>query len=152
MGSDKCHESEDRVTLDSVYSRMSEVALRHRNYETETARWYTPILVAILGFILSSKFGEGGSGAMRLLSGSLPAQVGFAAIVCSIAFLSCYSIQFYHLQHTRVEKYIDSLLEPEEVQKRMEIMKMPRLKPRFLLMGTQILLAGVTVAVIFLRP
>ena len=143
--------TKDRVTKDSIYSKMSDVAMRHRNYETETARWYTTVLVAMLGFVLSSKFETPESGIAKPLSRNLPGQAALAVVVLSIALLSCYSIQFYHLQHTRVEEYIDTLLESKEVKKRTDILKMPKLKPRFLMMGTQILLAFMTVALIFLE-
>lgn len=158
MESGQVKETEDRVSRDIIYSEMSEAELRHRNYETETARWYTTILVAILGFILSSKFGEPTSGVAQLLSRNplgcvTVAQVTFAIVVSTIAGLSCYSIKFYHLQHKAYERYVDTLLELEEVTKRTDILKtLPKLKPRHLLMGTQTLLALVAVALIFLEP
>ncbi|MDY7080068.1 MAG: hypothetical protein SXV54_24575 [Chloroflexota bacterium] len=149
---DSDQDKETQVPQSSIYSKMSDAAMRHRNYETETAKWYTTILVAMLGFILSSKFGTPDSGVAHLLSKNLPTQVTFTVVVFSIALLSCYSIQFYHLQHTRLERYIDTLLEPGEAKRRTDILKMPKLKPRLLMMGTQILLALVTAVLIFLEP
>ena len=138
------------VSSDSIYSEMSGAALRHRNYETETARWYTTILVAILGFVLTAKFGEPQSGVAELLSGSVLVQIAFSAIVVSIAVSSCYSIQYYHRQHMLLERYVDTLLEPEEIDRRVRILKMPKLKPRFLLMWVQMLLALIIVVLILM--
>ena len=73
--------SKDRVSRKDIYSQLSDAALRHRNYETETARWYTTILIAILGFILSAKFGETQSGIKLYLSGNLLRQGAFSFIV-----------------------------------------------------------------------
>ena len=144
--------STDRIHRKDIYVQLSNEALRHRNYETETARWYTTILVAILGFILSVKFGTSQSGAALVISGNLLGQISFTAVVFLIAFSSCYSIQFYHHQHRLLEKYVDTLLEQEEVKIRTLILDMPGLKPRFLLMGTQAILALVSIALIFIQP
>ena len=145
-------ENKDRIPRKDIYSQLSDAALRHRNYETETARWYTTILIAILGFILSVKFGAPQSGVAQLLSGNFLGQITFASVVFIIAFSSCYAIQFYHRQHTLLERYVDTLLKQEEVKKRNLILNMPKLKPRFLLMGTQTLLALVTIVLIFIEP
>jgi hypothetical protein len=55
MESNQAQGSRDRVSRDTIYSQMSDIAMRHRNYEKESATFYTAVLSAILGFILSSK-------------------------------------------------------------------------------------------------
>ena len=144
-------ENKDVVPRKDIYYQLSDVALRHRNYETETARWYTTILVAILGFILSAKSGTPQSALGQLLSENFLGQIALSAVVFAITFSSCYAIQFYHRQHSLLEKYIDTLLEQEEVNKRKSILNMPKLKPRFLLTGTQIFLALIIIVVIFIK-
>jgi hypothetical protein len=90
MGADQAKGTKDRVSRDAIYSEMSNAALRHRNYETEIARWYTTVLVAMLGFIISSRFETPGSGIAQVISENLVIRATLAGIVSSVAFLSCY--------------------------------------------------------------
>jgi len=153
MESNQVKESRDRVSRDAIYSQMSNVAMRHRNYEKESATWYTAILSVMMGFILSSKFGASGSDIAQLLSESIYLQMVLAVVILAMALSSSYSTWFFHIQHTCFDKYVDSLLEPEEAEKKTVYLKaIPKLKPTRLIIVVQILIALGTIVLIFLRP
>jgi hypothetical protein len=71
---------------------MSDMALRHRNYEKEIAAWYTAILSAIFGLVLSSRLQASTSGIAQPLSENRFVQVILALVVLTIALSSSYSI------------------------------------------------------------
>lgn len=48
------------ILNESIYSELCNELRRYRDYELTAATWYTAILLALLGFYASAKFGSGG--------------------------------------------------------------------------------------------
>ena len=153
MESDQSNGNRGRVSHDTIYAQMSDMALRHRNYEKEIAAWYTAILSAIFGLVLSSRFQASISGIARPLSENRFVQMILDLVVLTIALSSSYSIWFFHVQHTRIDRYIDTLLDPADVERKAAwLRELPKLKPSRLMIAVQLLIALGIIGLIFLEP
>ena len=76
------------ASIDTVYSEASADVRQVRDYELNSAKWYTTILVALVGFLLATKFAptEKTTELSNLLNNNLTFQLIIAFIISSIAF------------------------------------------------------------------
>jgi uncharacterized membrane protein len=100
--------SNNEVSKDTVYSELYAEMRRYRDYELIASPWYTTILLAILGAILSVKFGVNPSKLSELIN-RIEIKLIIFAVVTFIGFSICYSLWYVSQRYHELRKYVDEL-------------------------------------------
>ena len=98
------------ISKESVYREMYNEMRRYRDYELNSSKWYSTILIAILGFILKDKI---------FISKSLDYQTSskynlqFIILISIITILivtaSCHGVWVAHKRHDELRRYTNTL-------------------------------------------
>lgn len=79
----------NEVNKDTVYSELYSEMRRYRDYHLNVATWYTVILLAVFGEILTVKFGSVQPGLSQLLSTNLAVKILIAVFTTLIGISGC---------------------------------------------------------------
>ncbi len=138
----------DGVSKDTVYSEMYAEMRRFRDYELTAATWYVVILLAILGAILTLKFGSTQSGLSQLLSTNLPLRLIIAGFATLIGVSGCYSVIYGSSRYHELRKYVDGHLEPEWKKEKFKPKRRKIVPLHFVLLVQILLVLAIDIAVI----
>lgn len=141
------------ASVDTIYSEASADVRQIRNYELSSAKWYTTILVAVVGFILICKFTptEKATKLSILLNDNFVFQLVAATIITLIALFTAFSIMYAHKLHRQIEQYIDENLAPETIPRKMNVTLIKGLSPRFFQISTILSIVIIGDIFIFMR-
>ena len=129
--------SNNEVSKDTVYSELYTEMRRYRDYELTASTWYIVILLAILGAILTVKFGPVESDLSNFFKFNLLIQLTIAGFATLIGVGGCYSVIFASLRYHELRKYVDRNLEPKWKKFKP---KERRVGPHYFILLTQALL------------
>lgn len=135
--------SDSKVPHETVYSELYNEMRRYRDYELTAATWYTVILVALLGFIISAKYGADDSLAKFV---QICAVQGSTVLISTILGVSsCYSVWYADRRYRAIRKIVDEHLEPKWVQEAFKpILSQKAIRPRCFIYLVQLLLVVAT--------
>lgn len=141
------------ASVDTIYSEASADVRQIRDYELNSAKWYTTILIAAVGFILAVKFipADKKTELSRLLNDNFLFQLTVASVISFIASSCSFSINYAHKLHRQIEKYIDDNLAPKEIQNKMEFTTIKGTSPRLFQILTLVVIAVIADILIFVR-
>lgn len=120
---------------------------RFRDYELTASTWYSAILLAILGFIISEKFNPKSSLA-HLLSMNTSAEIFVAIVVTLIGSLGIYCICFVSYRYQELRTYVTEFMEPSDSF----VPKIIHFQPRHAIILTQVILILATNFLLLLAP
>lgn len=137
---------------DTIYAEVCEDIRQVRIYELTSAKWYTALLVAIAGVIVTFKFGtpDNAGSFQYALANSFPIQLLLCTTITGIALFASFTIIFAHRYHRKLERYLDANLFPSEIPSRMNAIPRTRVLPSHFIIATQLLVAAATDAIILL--
>ena len=139
----------EEVSSDIAYQELYQEMRRYRDYELSVSNWYTTILLAILGGILTAKYG-GNLGLEKLAREGLFKFVA-VFIVLLIGISGMWSVYFSHRRHEHLSDYIfDKNLNLEPDWKKNYKPENIWLKPHCLILVTQLVLTLATIAIVCL--
>ncbi len=144
MDKDEKIENSDEVSKNTVYSELYAEMRRYRDYELIVSPWYTMILLAILGAILTVKFGTTESKLYELINRKEIKFIVFV-VVTFIAFSICYSLWYVSQRYHELRKHADKL-EPEWNKLKLKPMKFA---PSLLMLTIQVILTIAIYLIIF---
>ncbi len=129
------------VSDESIYSELCNELRRYRDYELTAATWYTAILLALLAFYASAKFGSDGEYVR-----SLAASILVLSLSTVLGFSSCYSVWFAHWRYSDIRDIVrEKHLEPKWVVDAFKkITDKKAIPPRYLIYLIQLLLVLAT--------
>lgn len=137
-----------KVSSDIVYQELYQEMRRYRDYELSVSTWYTAILLAILGGVFTAKYGDLG---LAQLANECVIKFIAAFIVLIVGGSGLYSIWFSYRRYKHISEYIfNKKLNLEPSWKSIYTPEKVFLKPRHLIMTTQIILIVLTILVIIL--
>lgn len=101
------------ISKEVVYREMYTEMRRYRDYELNSSKWYTPMLLAILGFVLKDKM-------FITVQSSFQSTQSFASefvilivlITILIVIASCNGVMVAHKRYKELRQYVNTL-EPE---------------------------------------
>jgi hypothetical protein len=139
----------EKISNEAVYSELYNEMRRYRDYELSASTWYTAILIALLGFIVSVKYGS--SDPVSTFSHIWYFQVLVLLISTILGVSSFYSIWYANKRYSEIRKIVDEHLEPKWVKEAFKpILLQKRVRPRRFIYIIQILLVVVTWVISFL--
>ena len=121
MDKDEKIENSDEVSKNTVYSELYAEMRRYRDYELVASPWYTMILLAILGAILTMKFGATESKLYEFINRKEIKFIVFV-VVTFIGFSICYSLRYVSQRYHELREHADKL-EPEWNKLKLKPMK-----------------------------
>ena len=106
--------SNDRsaVTPDTVYSELCSENRRYRDYELTASTWYTVMLLGVLGFVVTVRFGDTSATPSQLttaLKTDRALQLIIAFVLTLVGGASVYSVRFANLRYLELREYIKGL-------------------------------------------
>ena len=138
----------DEVSKDTIYSEMYAEMRRFRDYELTISTWYTVILLAILGAVLTVKFGSVQPNLSQFISTNLSIRLLIAGFVILLGFSGCYSTIYAFQRYRELRKYVDDNLEPKWKKFKP---KERKVTPREFILLTQVLLV-IAIDIVILWP
>lgn len=136
-----------KVSSDIAYQEMYQEMRRYRDYEVTISTWYTTILLAILGGILTAKYGNLG---LDQLVRECFIKLVSVLIVLIIGGSGIWSIYFSYRRYRHIRDYVfDKKLkiQPDWKQNYMPEKIFP--EPRHLILLTQFILVALSIVIIF---
>jgi len=103
----------NEVSKDTVYSEFYAEMRRFRDYELTISTWYTAILLAVLGAILTFKFGPTSSELSHLLRTNLLIKILLAGVSSLIGISGLCSVIYASRRYHELREYVDKNLEPK---------------------------------------
>lgn len=101
------------VCENTVYTELYAELRRYRDYEFTSSTWYSALLLAILGFLVASRFGDTAPRFALLLETSCAAKVLFVAVAALIAGTSTFLVWYSYARYQELRKYTTDNLEPK---------------------------------------
>lgn len=129
------------VSRDTVYSELYNEMRRFRDYEFTSSTWYTALQIAILGFVLSVRFGyeDKPSRLAVLLTENCAAKVGVIVLTGLVCAAALYLVHYSVNRYFWLRSWVDENLEP--AWKKAAFQKEVRcFGPRHILYATQLIL------------
>jgi hypothetical protein len=139
------------VSKGTVYSERYNEMRRYRDYELTASTWYSVILLGILGFLISAKFGDNLASALFKFSPEdrILIQIFTAVAVTLIGACSLFSVRYVASRYDELREHVTRELEPPKW------MFTPRefpIQPRHAIYAVQLLMVGASNAVLFTPP
>jgi len=145
----------NEISKNTIYSELCIEMRRHRDYQLEISKWYTTVLLAIIGAILTIKFTYSESMLAKVISNIFWVKLTIIGVVMVIGFSGIYSILYSHWRYTGIKEYVYKYLEPEwrKLSKGEEdlnkIMKI--IKPHLCILFTLFLLTAAILIIITIK-
>jgi uncharacterized membrane protein len=95
----------NKVTPEAVYAEMYNEMRRFRDYEFTSSMWYTAILLAIVGFVASTRFANSPEDFAKLSEDHLWLKITIAAVALLIAAASSYLIYYSYSQYDHLRTW-----------------------------------------------
>ena len=117
------------ISHESVYAEMYSEMRRYRDYEFTSSTWYLAMLLAILGFLLLTRFGERGTRFGELIASGWSFRIAIMITALLVA-LSCSLLMAYSFKrYKHLREYVDTL-EPEWKRRSFTPLKEGLINPR----------------------
>jgi len=104
----------NQIAPESVYREMYNEARRHRDHQFTESTWFSALLLGVIGFLITARFGSGNTAqrGAELISNCL---VRWAVMVLCffIAAVSTYLVWACHQRYDKIRKWLDENLEPD---------------------------------------
>jgi hypothetical protein len=133
---------------EAVYRELYNEMRRYRDYEFQSSTWYTAILTAVLGFLISQRFGRPSDLTIfgAALASNCMVKTALFLGTGALGFISCYLVYYASRRYDVIREYTARL---EPVWKASTFDPPPRgLSPRHILFLTPVVLVLITWAVI----
>ena len=133
---------------DAVYRELYNEMRRYRDYEFHSSTWYTAILTAVLGFLISQRFGRPNDLTMfgAALASNWIVKIGLVLSTGALGLISCRLVRYASRRYDALRNYADKL-EPTWKAETFRPLKRG-LSPRHILYSTPVVLVLITWAVI----
>lgn len=136
------------IAREIIYSELYNEMRRYRDYELSTATWYTAILIALLGFIVSAKYGNDAH--LATFAQGWCVQVSTVILSTVLGLSSCYSIWYVNRRYSGIRDVVDKHLEPKWVKDAFKpMLSQEVIRPRYLIYLMLLLLVVITWIVTF---
>lgn len=98
----------EKVSINLIYQEIYQEMRRLRDYEINSSSWYTAILVAMLGFVVTIKYGDGtfDSELKSLLDTSVFVQCLFALVITFLGWSSACSVRYVSMRYHELKNYL----------------------------------------------
>lgn len=135
----------EEVSSDIIYQELYQEMRRYRDYELSASMWYTTILLAVLGAILSAKYG-GNLGLEKFMDECIVKFIT-AFIILIIGSSGMWSVYFSHRRYNHLRSFVNDLkIEPDwRIYEPEPIFP----EPRHLILITQLSLVILSIAIVF---
>lgn len=127
--------SDDEVSKDAVYRELYNEMRRIRDYEFTSSMWYTALLLAISGFILTVRFGHTLEDGKNLITASCTIRCIIVVAVAVVAGVSNYLVAYSASLYDALREWVDENLEPSWKKDCFPLLSRPH-KPRFVYFAT----------------
>jgi hypothetical protein len=111
----------DPIQPSAVYSEMYNEMGRFRDYQFRSSTWYTALLLAILGFLIATRFGTTAPKFDQLVGQSCCVKFLIILLAVVIAAVSSYLIHYSNRRYRHLRHWTDEHLEPEWKKKRFTV-------------------------------
>jgi hypothetical protein len=138
------------ISTDSVYNQLYNEMRRCRDYEFSSSMWYTAILLAIVSFVLYTRFGQASNSSLSVMISRLEFKIIIIVISVAIAAASSYLVYYSYEKYKIMRKWTDRYLEPEWKKSTFNV-KERRFTPRHIYWITQWLLVVVITLLLFIK-
>jgi uncharacterized membrane protein YidH (DUF202 family) len=109
----KSTKTRDHVSADIVYQEMYEEMRRFRDYELASSNWYTAILLALAGVILTLKNANGDITISTLLSQSSLLKIGLSVLAIILVSSGIFTALYASSRYNHMRAWVDKNLEPK---------------------------------------
>lgn len=106
-------EEQKEVTREAVYGEMYNELRRYRDYEFTSSTWYTAILVAILGFLVATRFENTAEGFSAYFQSSCFLRCAVIFVSAIIAGASTFLVNYSYRRYRELRNYTTNHLEPK---------------------------------------
>ena len=134
------------MNIDVIYSERYNEMRRFRDYELTASTWYSAILLAILGFVASTKF-DHESLLFNPLNMNIATQILIAIGVLIVGICGVYSICYVSYRYQELRNYMDIFVESDDFKPH----PFP-VKPLHAILLTQLILIGAINFVLLAPP
>ena len=100
------------VSVNTVYSEIYTEMRRHRDYQFANAQWYTTLLLALIGVILTTKYGGQSPGIKNVIDENVGVKLIITFVTIIVCINSCFTILYSHKRYEKLREYTDKTLEP----------------------------------------
>jgi membrane protein YqaA with SNARE-associated domain len=138
----------NNINQEAVYAEMYNEMRRFRDYEFTSSMWYTSILLALIGFVVSTRFAQPTEGLAKFIEDNLWMKIIIAAIAVLLGAASTYLIYYTCSRYDHLREWTDDNLEPE--WKKYRAKNIP-FKPRHIYYITQIVLVVTVLILLFIE-
>lgn len=101
-------DTEEKVSINLIYQEIYQEMRRLRDFEINASSWYTAILVAMLGFVVTVKYGDGtfDSELKTYLDTSVFVQFLFALVITFLGWSSACSVRYVSMRYHELKNYL----------------------------------------------
>ncbi len=133
---------------DARYAEAHAEKRSYRDYELTFATWYTAVLLAVLGGVVTAKFGDAAPALQPFLNAYSVVGWIAAGLAAVVGLSACYCQWYVARRYDEVERYLVRFGDSAGRLGRGRHL----LRPRYLIALVQLLLTSATVAAVFAFP
>ncbi len=102
-------ETNDEISRESVYREMYNEARRHRDHEFTSSTWFVTLLLGILGFLLTARFGNANSpNNWDGFTKNCPLRIGVIGLCFCIALAATLLAAACHQRYAEIRGWLNS--------------------------------------------
>jgi uncharacterized membrane protein YidH (DUF202 family) len=143
----KPSESRKPVSADIVYQEMYEEMRRFRDYELTSSNWYTAILLALTGVILTIKNTDGESSISVLLAQNSLLKFGLSFLALILVTSGIFTALYASSRYYSIREWVNENLEPTWKNFNPPV---KRIKPIHAIVFVQIVLAIIVIVTLWI--
>jgi len=107
------HENPDEVKREAVYGEVYNEMRRYRDYEFTSSTWFTALLLAVLGFLVATRYGETASRFESILARSCVLKFFVVLGAGVVATTSSYLVWYSSHRYQELRAWANDHLEPD---------------------------------------